>query len=229
MPRSGTSLVEQILSTHPDVYGAGELGDINRLVASLPGGKLGNQDIGKAELDRCATDYLEIIDQLDSQAARVVDKMPQNFMNLAYIELFFPNCKIIHCKRDPLDTCLSCYFQCFTAGVSFSFDLEDLGFYYKTYLAMMAHWKQALTLPIHDVIYEDLVANPEKEIRKLLKACDLPWNDKCLEFNKNTRNVLTASYNQVRQPMYKSSIGRWKHYEHHIQTLIAYLRNENIV
>ena len=229
MPRSGTSLVEQILSTHPDVYGAGELSDINRLVASLPGGKLGNQEISKAELDRCSNDYLEIIHQLDTRAARVVDKSPQNFMNLAHIELFFPNCQIIHCTRDPLDTCLSCYFQCFTAGPSFAFSLEDIGFYYKTYLTMMAHWKKALSLPVYDVTYEDLVADPGKEIRQLLKACDLPWNDKCLEFDKNTRNVLTASYKQVRQPMYKSSIGRWKNYEQHIQPLIRSLYNEHIL
>jgi tetratricopeptide (TPR) repeat protein len=228
-PRSGTSLVEQILSTHPDVYGAGELSDINRLVASLPGGRLGNQEIAEAELDRCANDYLEQIHKLDAQAARVVDKLPQNFINLAHIEMFFPNCQIIHCKRDPLDTCLSCYFQSFTAGVTFAFDLEDLGFYYSTYRKIMAHWNQVLSLPIHDVVYEDIVADPEKEIRKLLEFCNLPWNEKCLEFNKNARNVLTASYNQVRQPIYGSSIARWKNYEHHIKPLIDSLRNEHDV
>ena len=210
MPRSGTSLVEQILSAHPSVHGAGELDYVARLVDTLPGGLVGRQDIGQYHLDRCAREYLAKLDEHGGDAPRVVDKMPQNFMHLAHIELFFPNCHIVHCKRNALDTSLSCYFQCFSAALSYAFDLDDIGFFYKSYETMMAHWNQALSIPIRDVVYEDLVANPEQEIRKLISACNLQWDDKCLDFYKNSRIVLTASYDQVRQPtiIHRCSDGR---------------------
>lgn len=220
MPRSGTSLVEQILASHGQVHGAGELYDIERLVLRLP--TLPEKHIPEpqrvktltvGELDTLAGVYLDHLEAIADRAPRVTDKMPYNFLHLGLLSLLFPGARVIHCVRDPLDTCLSCYFQNFIYGNSHTFDLEQLGLYYRQYERLMAHWKQVVDLPVLDVRYEDLVTDPEAVSRTLVAFCDLPWDPACLRFHENPRVVNTASYDQVRRPVYTGSVGRWRRYE----------------
>ena len=226
MHRSGTSLVEQILAAHPDVYGAGELPDLTQMMFSL-GSVLGTDchytdclpQLTVPALDTLSVKHLDRLSALGGSAQRVTDKMPGNFMYLGFIEQAFPGARIIHCRRDPLDTCLSGYFQNFGGAQTYMNDLGDLGFVYRCYQRMMAHWQQVLTLPIMDVQYEQLVARPETVIRELVESCGLPWDEQCLSFHASERYVNTASYDQVRQPMYTRSVGRWKHYEQHLAPL----------
>jgi tetratricopeptide (TPR) repeat protein len=229
MPRSGTSLVEQILASHPDVYGAGELDDINWMAISLSN-TLGSTspypecvtDLTEEKCEMLADKYLERLSVLAPDTAkRVTDKMPGNYLHLGLIALLFPAARIIHCIRDPMDTCLSCYFQSFIRANNhqYSYDLKHLGCAYRQYERMMAHWESVLDLPIMNVSYESLVTNQEQATRDLLAFCGLSWNDKCLRFYEAKRMVVTASYDQVRRPLYKSSIGRWKHYERHLEPL----------
>ncbi|MDB5329841.1 MAG: uncharacterized protein JWP03_992 [Phycisphaerales bacterium] len=229
MPRSGTSLVEQILASHPDVFGAGELrlmGLVGQSMANAPWSQDGN---GGHRLDRLslkrtnglAAEYLSAIESLNSTARYVTDKMPLNQEHLGLVELLLPDCHVIHCIRDPRDTCLSCYFTDFAEGNDFAFNLGHLASYHRNYRALMAHWKKDLTIPILDVRYEDVVADKEGQTRRMLEFLDLPWDDRCLNFHKNKRLVATASRDQVRKPIYNSSVGRWKHYEKHIPELVA--------
>lgn len=220
MPRSGTSLVEQILASHGQVHGAGELYDIERLVSRLP--TLPEKHIPEpqrvkaltaGELDTLARSYLDGLEAIAGQAPRVTDKMPYNFLHLGLLSLLFPGARVIHCMRDPLDTCLSCYFQNFIYGNSHTFDLGHLGLYYRQYERLMAHWKQVVDLPLLEVRYEDLVADPEAVSRTLVAFCGLPWDPACLRFHENPRLVNTASYDQVRRPVYTGSVGRWRRYE----------------
>jgi len=152
------------------------------------------------------------------QALRVVDKQLQNFQHLGFIELLFPNARVIHCSRDPLDTCLSCYFQDFgdVVNQAYSYSIEDLGHYYRQYERYMTHWKSVCSLPILDVSYEEMVADQEAQTRRIIEFLGLDWDDQCLRFYELDPTVLTLSYDQVRQPMYASSSGRWKYYEKHI-------------
>jgi len=226
MHRSGTSLVEQILAAHPDVYGAGELPDLTKMMFSLPGASGAAchyidslSRLTATMLDSLSGKHLEHLHALGGDARRVTDKMPGNFMYLGFIEQAFPGARIIHCKRDPLDTCLSSYFQNFGGAQNYMNDLGDLGFVYGCYQRMMAHWRQVLTLPVMEVQYEELVDRPEVIIRDLVEFCGLSWNEQCLSFHASERYVNTASYDQVRQPMYTRSVGRWKNYARHLQPL----------
>ena len=231
MPRSGTSLVEQILASHPQVHGAGELPDMWQMVMQLPQ-MLGSREryphcmtlLGQQQVDALSRQYLEHLDALAPDADRVVDKMPGNFSFLGLIELLFPEAHVIHCMRDPLDTCLSCYFQDFSRTHAYSYDLAHLGAYYNDYLRMMAHWRTVLKIPIMDISYEDLIADQEAVSRKLVEFCDLEWDDSWLNFHETERFVATASYDQVRRPLYKKSVARWKHYEKHIGALVDALK-----
>ncbi len=144
-------------------------------------------------------------------------------MHLGLIQLLFPDCHVIHCTRSPLDTCLSCYFTDFADGNEFACDLEHLGLMFRQYQRLMAHWKQVVTIPIHEVRYEDLVLDLEGQSRRMIDFLALPWDDRCLKFYENPRRVYTASKEQVRQPIYLSSIGRWKNYQKHIANLIEAL------
>ncbi|MEE8428711.1 MAG: sulfotransferase, partial [Gammaproteobacteria bacterium] len=159
-------------------------------------------------------------------AVRVIDKMPGNFMHLGLIELLFPDARVIHCQRDSLDTCLSCYFQDFSRSHPYSYQLSNLGVFYKGYRRVMRHWKGLLTIPMMEVQYEDLVANQESVSRQLVDFCGLEWHEGCLQFHNTERFVGTASYDQVRQPMYNRSVGRWKNYEHHLGPLREALEGE---
>jgi len=225
MPRSGTTLVEQILSSHPDVHGAGELADIGEMAESLPA-RLGTQlqfpqclsHVTTAHLDQLATGYLDTLERLSPDARRVTDKM-LGFIYLGLIELVLPGARIIHCVRDPMDTCLSGYFQDFSRSHPYSYDLHNLGVYYRSYQKIMHNWKNVLSLPIMEVQYEDMVTNQEVTSRKVIDFCGLEWDERCLDFHKNERFVGTASYNQVRRPMYKTSLGRWKKYEQFLEPL----------
>jgi hypothetical protein len=227
MPRSGTSLVEQILASHPDVAAAGELevmDDVERRAASIIGGRGGYpkclRGATASEMTALADHYLGVIADIAKGARFVTDKLPINYERLGLIERLFPNARIVHTTRYALDTCLSCYFQNFGNTHTYSSNLRALGEVYRIYERLMAHWHATLSIRILDVSYEDLVSDPEQAVRTLLEFCDLPWDPRCLDFHKSTRYVNTASYDQVRQPIYQSSVGRWKHYESHLGELI---------
>ncbi len=230
MPRSGTSLTEQILASHPDVHGAGELNDINDLVAGLPAA-LGHTQPHPHCLDALTQDmvnqlaqrHLDKLATLSHGARYVSDKMPHNFMNLGLIALLFPGARIIHCVRDARDTCLSIYFQHFGWLHPYATDLAHLGRYYRDYQRLMTHWEGTLGLPMLTVRYEDLIEDQEGVTRTLLDFCDLGWDDRCLRFHESERLVATASYDQVRQAIYTRSRGRWRNYEARLAPLIAAL------
>jgi tetratricopeptide (TPR) repeat protein len=230
MVRSGTSLVEQILSSHPDVHGAGELPDITRIARELPG-ILGSSDrypgcmpgLTREIADTQATRYLDRLSRFSSSARRVTDKLPGNFMYLGLIELLFPGARVIHCRRDPVDTCLSAYFQDFSNNHPYAYDLANLGVFYRGYLKIMAHWRKVIRLPLLEINYEDLIADQERVSRSLVEFCGLEWDNRCLQFHETRRFVGTASYDQVNRPLYKQSVARWKNYERHLGPLLAEL------
>lgn len=230
MLRSGTTLVEQILASHPGVHGAGELDDMRRLIASLPE-RLGSAEVYPRSLfglDRAlsralAAEQLASLAKLAPAAARVVDKTPNNFLRLPFIALLFPRAKIIHTRRDPLDTCVSCFFQDFAIGQEFSYDLAALGSYYRDYDRLIAHWRKVLPIEMLELDYEALVSDQEEASRRLIDFCGLDWDPACLRFYETRRTVRTASLWQVRQPIYGSSVGRWRRYERHLRPLVEAL------
>lgn len=235
MPRSGTTLVEQILSSHPEIAGAGELPDIEQLrrqagfdhrAAQRKRYHRGDVSVvGEIEPDRfreAADAYLDRISQeSDDQTQRVVDKMPTNFLNLGWIATLFPGATVIRCRRNPLDVFVSCY--CQNLNTPFC-DLQLLPEYEHAYRRLMAHWESVLPIRIRTVDYESLVSEPESHIRSLIDTCGVPWDPACLDFQNNRRAVRTPSKWQVRQPMYRSSIGRWRRFEHHLTEVIRHTR-----
>ena len=230
MARSGTTLVEQILSSHPKVAGLGELGDLTDIANALPAQSIPGaiypgclRDMDVTAHRQFADAYLHRTATLASGAARTVDKNPANFRHLGLIAIMFPNARIIHCMRSPLDVCLSCYFKKFATGMEHTFDLDDLAHYYRLYHDLMTHWREVLPLPIYDLSYEDMIENQEAVSRDLLAFCGLDWHPRCERFFENKRTVVTASTWQVRQPLYSSSVGRWKMYEAELQPLIKAL------
>ncbi len=218
--------MEQILSQHSKVHGAGELKDVWRLVADLPA-KLGADQgfpeclavLNAATSREMAEAHLRRLTLLGGSAVRVVDKMLDNFLYLGLIAVLFPKARVIHCRRDPRDACLSCFFQYFR-GLSFTWDLEDLAHYHRDYERLMAHWRAVLPLPLLDVAYEEVVADLEGTSRRLVAFCGLEWEDGCLRFHENPRSVRTMSTVQVRQPIYSSSIGKWQRYAAHLRPLL---------
>jgi tetratricopeptide (TPR) repeat protein len=227
-PRSGTTLTEQIISSHPQVYGAGELSYISQLAKNTPvniNSNLGFPEwlemINQSDILSQAEHYLNKLRPhcSDSEICRITDKMPGNYQYLGYITILFPNAKIIHCKRNPLDSCLSIYVQHFQAGHRYSFDLENLAHWYKDYLRLMNHWSQLLGDRIFNVEYSDIVNNVEETAKKLIEYCGLEWDEQCIQFYQTHREVMTASQWQVRQPIYQTSMDRWKRYEKHIGVL----------
>jgi tetratricopeptide (TPR) repeat protein len=226
MPRSGTSLTEQVLASHPGIDGAGELAAIGNYVAEIAG-KLGGKrgfpycltSVSKGQLDSYAVRYLDHLKEISASADFVTDKMPQNFIHLGLIALMFPKARIIHCRRDPIDTCLSIYFQHFNEAHEYASRLEHIAYYYLDYRRLMDHWKTVLDLPILDVQYQDMVTDLESVAREMLDFIGIEWSENCLRFHESERFVSTSSYEQVRQPIYTSSICRWKNYEKHIGPL----------
>jgi hypothetical protein len=156
---------------------------------------------------------------LSPDAARVTDKMPHNFLNLGLIDRLFPGARVIHCRRNPMDTCLSCFTHDLAGMHTYSNDLATLGTYYCAYRKLMQHWKQVLNIPILDMDYEALVNDQENVIRQLLAFCGLDWDERCLQYHQSTRVAATASHHQVRQPLYRSAIGKWQRYAHQLQPL----------
>jgi len=222
MPRSGTTLVEQIAASHNDIFGAGELRDVGRIVEGLGG----DVALGKWERDsinNAAKRHLDRLRGLGGLALRVTDKMPDNVLQLGLISLLFPSARVVFCRRDPRDNCLSCYFQWFSAGNQFSFDLVDCGRRYMEIDRLTRHWLNILPLKMMEMRYEELVTDLEGQSRRLIDFLGLPWNPACLEFHKTERTVMTASAWQVRQPIYNSSVGRWRHYERHLGPLLDVL------
>lgn len=223
MPRSGTTLVEQILSSHPKVAAGGEL-RFWRHEGRTPLGAFDRS--AKPDAARALADqYLATLRAISPDAERVTDKMPFNFSRLGLIRQIFPNAVIIHCRRNPVDICLSIYTTLFEAAHSFAADRGDLVAYYRRYERLMAHWRQVLPADrFLDVQYEDLVAAPEPITRRLIAACGLEWDDACLAPHLNTRRIATASLWQARQPIYRTSVARWRRYEPWLGELRSLLR-----
>ena len=220
MPRSGSTLVEQILSSHPDVFGAGEvkylsraLGKIRDRFPSLPKYPQMMTKITPAQLDIVAKNYLTALTAGAGEAKRITDKLLSNYFFVGIIHLLYPKAKFIHTARDPVDTCLSGFTKLFKDDMPHSYDLGELGRYYRKYQELMQHWEEVLPKgTLKTVAYEDVVADTEKEAKELIAFLGLKWNKKCLEFHKSDRPVKTASVAQVRKPIYKTAVKRWKKY-----------------
>ncbi len=228
MPRSGTSLVEQILSAHPQVHARGERRELGALIAA----RAASLDCSIPEAAASLTPHQtqELADAYftsvapDLSALRFTDKMPANFLHLGWIALLFPRARIIHVRRDPRGVCLSCYQQHFTARLAFAYRLEHLARYWIAYDRLMTHWRQALPLPLCEVDYESIVAAPEETSRRLVEFCGLEWSPACQSSHEQKNAVTTASQWQVRQPIYQSSRARWRNYVAHLQPLLEAFR-----
>jgi tetratricopeptide (TPR) repeat protein len=230
MPRSGTTLVEQILASHPQAFGAGELDKVDKGVAQLR-----SEDVSvcypevissmtNMRLRQFGTSYVGAISALAPTAKRITDKTPKNFLFAGLIHLTLPNARIIHVRRDPLDTCFSCFSKLFADEQRFSYDLGELGRFYRAYESLMGHWRSVLPSGVMlEVQYEQLITDLEAEARRMVAHCGLSWNEACLSFQATQRPVRTASAVQVRQPIYRSSIGRWRPYARQLGPLIEAL------
>ena len=223
MPRSGSTLIEQILAGHPQIHGAGELPNLdlalNGVLNSAPYPEC-VPDLDSETLRRLGQAYISRLPALANGRIRVVDKSPNNFLHIGLIRLILPNAKIIHTMRDPMDTCVSCYSKLFANGQTFSYDLAELGRLYNRYAKLMAHWRSVLPPgSMLDVAYEDVVDDLEGQARRLIDYCGLPWDDRCLSFHAADRPVNTASAVQVRKPLFRSSLQRWRRYESGIAPL----------
>lgn len=225
MPRSGTTLVEQIIASHPAVHGAGELPDLMEIATGVTAGAEslfpgGMQALCPEVLAGMGGWYVAGLQRRAPEAQRITDKMPANFLAVGLIHLMLPSAKIIHVNRDPVDTCLSCFTHLFSGGQEFSYDLAELGRYYADYARLMGHWRRVLPEGAFlEVRYEDIVADQEAQSRRLIRYCGLEWDDACLDFHNNRRAVRTSSMVQVRQPIYKSSVERWRNYEKFLEPL----------
>jgi len=221
MPRSGTSLVEQIIASHPAAHGAGELEfwltavrkHETALRQSMPSESM------RAKL---AADYLRILASHSREATRVIDKAPINSDYVGLIHSVFPHARFIYLRRDPIDSCLSCYFQQFAPTMNFTMDLSDLANYYREHQRLVTHWRGALPSgTLLEVSYAELVADQEKWSRRILDFVGLPWDERCRDFHKTERTVTTASVWQVRQKIYSSSVGRWRNYQKFVGPLLT--------
>ena len=245
MPRSGTTLVEQIIASHPLVHGAGELQTFNDVILTVhgpDGSTLSYPEfvptLDAAALRQIGSHYIAALRELAlkqgdrknaNQIQRITDKMPSNYYFVGLIHLALPNAKIIHSIRDPVDTCISCFSKLFSAEQNHTYDLAELGRYYSRYERLMAHWRRVLPEgSVLDVRYEDVVADLEGQARRIIAHCGLPWDDRCLSFHRTERPIRTASATQVRKPIYKSAVGRWRVYEEQLGPLLNAL-NDRIV
>ena len=233
MPRSGTTLVEQIAASHPAVVGLGEAETIEPIIAQMAKEARTSKSFPDclAELDaagaaKLAKVFLDRFEPSAGDAERIIDKTPFNFHFLGMIALLFPKARIIHCRRDPRDTGLSCYIQNFRAALPWTTDLAEIGQYWRAYDRLMTHWRSVLPIAMIDVVYEDLVADQEAQSRRLIDFLGLDWDDACLDFHRTKRVVRTASSAQVRRPLYASSVGRWQAYAAKLQPLIDALEGK---
>lgn len=228
MPRTGTTLTEQILASHPDIAGGGELpyfaaAALNfsartGVSKSFPSGV---EQLTAPMIKAIGLPYLEKLDGVSAAASRITDKMPQNFLYLGLIALLFSSARVIHCWRDPRDVCLSCFFEDFNVAHGFASDARNFAAYYRQYCRLMAHWRRVLPLPIFDLRYEDMVADSHATSRKLLEFVGCEWDERCARFYEQERVVTTPSRWQVRQPIYSHSIGRWRHYRKFLEPVLA--------
>jgi len=233
MPRSGTTLVEQILSSHSLVIGLGEIEFIKKLtslaIEKIPSKNLSNiKYLSSKDRVDLGNEYLKNISDLidnPSKAHRFTDKQMLNFINLGFIKMIFPNAKIIHVKRNPMDNCFSIYSLRFNGHQPFAYNQVELGKYYKMYEKMMSHWRNTFPDYIYEVSYENLVENLQNEVKGILEFCNLNFEDSCINFYKNKRSVITSSSLQVREKIYSSAINRWKNYEKELKPLYGILKS----
>ncbi|MES2404285.1 MAG: sulfotransferase [Pseudomonadota bacterium] len=225
MPRSGTSLIEQILASHPNVHGAGEIADLRDVLV----GKAGEPQcwpeqatgLPREVLRELGDAYVERVFRRAPQATHVVNKTTLNYRHVGLIRMLLPQARIIHAVRDPMDSCFSCFSHLFNGdNLPYSYDLQTLGRYYVRYAKLMQHWRTVVPDAVLDVRYEDLVRDTEGQVRRMLDYLGLEWNAACLDFHRNRRLVETASRAQVTQPIYRSSVARWQHFEKHLQPLL---------
>ncbi|WP_158932599.1 sulfotransferase [Acidisphaera sp. S103] len=226
MPRSGTSLVEQIAASHSEVFGTGESKDVSNIVRTLNGGDMHRPPAAwdREAVRGAATAHLDWMREQGGDAVRVIDKMPDNCRILGQIAVLFPRARVIVCRRDPRDVCLSCHFQQFAEGQAWSTDQTELAVRFREIDWLLAHWRAVVPLRILEVRYEDLVANLEAQSRRLIAFLGLDWEPACLAFHETERPVFTASLWQVRQPLYSSSVGRWRNYRKHLGPLLDGLK-----
>jgi tetratricopeptide (TPR) repeat protein len=228
MPRSGSTLLEQILASHSGVFGAGEIDDFANAVASIPAAAENFPEFISTcpadELRRLGRHYVESLRARSPRAVRITDKMLSNFAYVGLIHVALPNARIIHARRDPVDTCLSCFSLLFGDDQPFTYDLAELGRYYRAYAALMRYWQAVLPAGVMlDVHYEDVVADLEGQARRVIAHCGLEWEDRCLAFHETRRPVHTASVTQVRRPVYRDSVGRWRPYQDLLEPLLRAL------
>jgi len=231
LPRSGTTLVDRILSSHPQVQSRGESSDVATVIMRLAGpapdkrtlieraAALHPADLGRSFCARLP----------NTEAAYVIDKTPINFLYLGMIARALPQARLIHVRRGPADVCYAMYKTLFRMAYPFSYDLQDLARYFVAYSALMQHWRTLLGARLIEIDYELLVGSQESTTRHLLAACELPWDEACLDFHRNHSPTLTASAAQIRQPIYKSSVALWRHYARELQPLIDGLRAGGVV
>ena len=231
LPCSGTTLVEQILASHPEISGAGELGYLHAAARSMaqvsgtpyPACLTG---VSEAAIQGQAAGYLERLEQGRSHARHVTDSQPYNFVHLGLCSMLFPSVRIVHCVRDPMDTCFSIFCQNFESQNEFAYDLEHIAAYYRFYRLMMAHWHSALPSEVVTVSYDDLAADHEAVTRRLLARCQLRWDERCLRPGETHREILTSSQGHLWQPLYSSSVSKWRCYERHLGPLVEALRRD---
>jgi tetratricopeptide (TPR) repeat protein len=229
LPRSGSTLLEQILASHSQVEGTSELPYVGRVTSWLNRNRAEGinypeavRELRPQDFQQLGKDYLGFAQiHRRSGAPRFIDKMPNNFPNIGLLSLILPNARIIDARRHPLDACLSCYRQLFAKGQAFTYDLTEIGEYYLQYQRMMDHWAKVLPGRVLTVPYEDVVTDFEAQVRRLLAFCGLSWEEACLKFYESERAVRTPSSEQVRQPIYDRSVGHWKHFEQHLDELIT--------
>lgn len=230
MPRSGSTLIEKMLAAHPDVHGGGELNLMHMIATSIwarhikPAGSEFPTSVASLSptlLADAGRFYVNEIKKLagDKKVIRITDKMPHNFIYVGLIRLLLPRARIIHCSREPLDTCLSCFKHLFSGVHAYAYDLQDLGHYYRHYQRLMAHWNRVLPGWMLEVSYEALVQDQAGELRRILEFCDLPWNAACLKFHESKHHALTASSVQVSKPLYSNAIAYWRNYAAHLDPL----------
>ena len=226
LPRSGSTLIEQILSSHSKVEGTMELPNMLNMARRLGSGTKDQTSypeilskLSTSEIESLGKQYISETKMIRSEFPFFIDKMPNNFSHIGLINLILPNAKIIDARRDPLDTCFSCYKQLFARGQMFTYDFNELARYYVNYIKLMDHWDEVLPGKVYRVFYENIVENQEDETKNLLEFCNLPFEENCLRFYETKRAVKTASSEQVRQPIYRKSIHHWKNYEPFLKEL----------
>lgn len=237
LPRTGTTLVERILSSHPAVFSAGELNHFSLSLVPLVRKVAGSRRLSRLEFVDASTRvdfhglgqaYMAATRPLRDSRPHFIDKLPFNFLYAGLIHLALPKARIVNVQRHPMDTCFAVFKQLFRDAYPYSYDLDELGQYYVAYQRLMQHWNSVLPGVIHTIRYETLVADVEGESRRLLEYCGLPWDDRCLRFHENQQASMTASALQVRQPVYASSVGKWRHFERQLAPLRRRLEEAGI-